>query len=372
VEKRCRHSIELEEQAMTSAKRHLHIRLAMILLLVLALLAKKALAQLATTAATLEELPELRSFAGRIEAAREATVSAETSGRVEEIRADIGDVIAAGTVILTVTSTEQRAGLTRAEAALAEARATLVTESAEVQRARDLFARQFMSQADMDRATQRFDTAQARVDSMEAALRAARAQLSYTEVRAPYSGVVSARLVEPGELVQPGTPLMSGYDPAALRVEVDLPQLVAERVRALQEARIVPLASPADPASPIAPAKLLLYPQADAVTSTVRARLELPASAPNLYPGQFVTVQFTVGARQVVLVPQASVVHRSEVSAVYVVRDGIPMLRQVRLGAIEGESIEVLAGLAAGEQIATDPIAAATALSGASGGGIER
>ncbi|KAF0169053.1 MAG: RND family efflux transporter MFP subunit, partial [Caulobacteraceae bacterium] len=308
-----------------------------------------------------------------IEAAREATVSAETSGRVEEIRADIGDAIAAGTVILTVTSTEQRAGLTRAEAALAEARATLLTETAELQRARDLFARKFISQADMDRATMRLDTAQARVDSADAALRAAREQLSYTEVRAPYAGIVSERLVEPGELVQPGTPLMSGYDPAALRVEVDLPQFVAERVRALQEARIVPLAAAGAAATAvIVPEKLLLYPQADSVTSTVRARLELPPSVADLYPGQFVTVQFTVGARQGLLVPQASVVRRSEVSAVYVVRDGIPALRQVRTGATVGERIEVLAGLAAGELIAADPIAAATALTRNSGGASER
>ena len=331
-------------------------------------LSAQASAQLATAPATLAQLPEQRSFAGRIEAVRQATVSAETSGRVEEIRADIGDTIAAGTVILTVVSTEQRAGLTRAEAALAEANATLVAESAEQQRARDLLARQFISQADMDRANQRLDTARARVESAEAALRSASEQLAYTEVRAPYGGVVSARLVEPGELVRPGVPLMSGYDPDALRVEVDLPQQVAERVRELQQARVV--ADDGDPAG-LAPDKLILYPAADPATSTVRARLELPPGAENAYPGQFVTVHFTVGEREGLLIPAASVVRRSEVSAVYVVSDGVPALRQVRIGARAGENVEVLAGLAAGEQVAVDPVAAATVLTGGrSAGGI--
>lgn len=335
-----------------------HIRHAGLVLCALCLSAQAG-AQLATTPAELRELPEQRSFSGRVEAVRQATVSAETSGRIEEIRADIGDVISAGTVILTVVSTEQRAGLTRAEAALAEANATLTAETAEQQRVSDLRARQFASQADLDRANQRLDAARARAASMEAALRTAREQLSYTEVRAPYGGIVSARLVEPGELVQPGTPLMSGYDPDALRVEVDLPQQVAERVRLLQEARIT--ADDGDPAG-FAPEQLILYPAADAATSTVRARLELPPAAEGLYPGQFVTVQFTVGSREGLLIPAASVVRRSEVSAVYVVSDGVPALRQIRAGARVGESIEVLAGLAAGEQVAVDPAAAATVL----------
>ncbi len=329
-------------------------------------LSSHALGQLVTTVATLQDLPELRSFAGRIEAVHQATVSAETSGRIEEVRADIGDTIAAGTVILTVTSTEQRAGLTRAEAALAEAESARVVEAAEFQRVSGLLARQFASQADMDRVTARLNTAEARADSAAAALNTAREQLSYTEVRAPYAGIVSARMVEPGELVQPGTLLMSGYDPATLRVEVDLPQVVADKVRAIGTARVVPATTGESLASAagIAPEKLLLYPAADAVTSTVRARLELPASASGLYPGQFVDVQFTVGSKQGLLLPATSVVHRAEVTAVYVVSDGVPALRQIRVGALVDGQLEVLAGLAPGEHVAADPVAAALVLTG--------
>lgn len=320
------------------------------------LLASQAMAEVATAVATVRELPEQRAFDGRIEATYQATVSSETSGRVEEIRADIGDLVPAGAVILTVTSTEQRAGLTRAEAALAEAQSTLAAETAEYQRARDLLSRQFIAQADMDRATVRLNAAQARVDSAEAALNTAREQLSYTEVRAPYSGVVSDRLVEPGELVQPGTPLMSGYDPAALRVEVDLPQAVADRVRVIREARILTAGDNADGRG-VEPDKLLLYPVADPGTSTIRARLELPFPARNLYPGQFVTVLFTTGSKERLLVPRTSVVQRAEVTAVYVVNDGVPTLRQIRAGAAFGDEIEVLAGLTAGELVALDPLA---------------
>lgn len=329
-------------------------------------LSSRVVAQLVTIPATVHDLPEERSFDGRIEAIHQATVSAETRGRIEEIRADIGDVIAAGTVILIVTSTEQRAVLTRAEAALAEANSTLIAETAEFQRTGELHTRGLIAKAELDRATARFDVAKARVDSAEATLRTAREQLSYTEIRAPYAGVVSARFVEPGEMVQPGTLLMSGYDPDALRIEVDLPQTIADKVRTIGEARIMRVtdAGASDTALDILPTKLVLYPTADAATSTVRARLELPPSAGELRPGQFVKVLFTVGSTQRLLIPRTSVVQRSEVTAVYVVQDGVIRLRQIRPGAFVGDQLEVLAGLAAGEEVAVDPVAAALALRG--------
>jgi multidrug efflux pump subunit AcrA (membrane-fusion protein) len=97
---------------------------------------------------------------------------------------------------------------------------------------------------------------------------------------------------------------------------------------------------------------------ADPATSTVRVRLELPEGSAGLYPGQFVKVAFTVGDTERLLVPAASIVHRSEVSGVYVVQGKTVSLRQVRLGSRFENDVEVLAGLRAGEQVAVDPVAA--------------
>ncbi len=317
--------------------------------------------ELTSVTAKLHTMPEQRSFDGRIEAIHQATVSAETRGRIEEIKVDIGNVVAAGTVILTITRTEQRAGLTQAEANLAEATSNLAAETSEHQRIKDLYSRDFVAKAEMDKANARLSSATAKVNSARAAVNTAKEQLSYTAVKAPYSGVVSARFVEPGELVQPGTLLMSGYDPNALRVEVDLPQNVATKVRELQIAHVVSAVGNAV-TDALKPAKLILYPTADAATSTVRARLELDENPDDFHPGEFVKVLFTVGETERLLIPLSSVVYRSEVTGVYVLVDGKPVLRQIRPGAIFADQLEVLAGLTAGESIATDPIAAAIAL----------
>lgn len=317
--------------------------------------------ELATVTVEPQIIPLERLFDGHVEAVRQATVSAETKGRIEEVYFDIGDQVSAGTVILTMTSTEQREGLNQAEAALAEAEANLVAVTAEHERIKDLYSRQFASKADFDRVTAQLNAAKARVASATAALKTAREQLSYTEIKAPYSGIVSARHIEPGEAVQPGTLLMSGYDPNAYRVHVDLPQHLAAKVREIGKARVL-----TESGAGIIPAKLILFPTADETTSTIRARLELPAQADSLYPGQFVKVAFEVGNVERLFVPLTAVVHRSEVTAVYVVVNDKPQLRQIRTGEALGDQVDVLAGLTAGERVALDPIAAGNIRAGTS------
>ena len=302
-------------------------------------------AQIATFTAARTAVPEERWFDGTVAAVNQATVSAQTSATVQELLFDVGDSVPAGTVILRLVSIEQREGLNQAEAALAEAEAVLAVETANQARSRELLDRRLIPQSEFDLANGRLNTSLARVTSAAAALKAARQRLSYTEVRAPYGGVVSARHVEIGETVHPGTPLMSGFSPDSMRVEVDLPQAVAVQVRELQTARVI-----AGGDTAIIPDRIILFPVADPATSTVRARLELP--------GQFVKTAFTTGDTERLLVPADSIVYRSEVTAVYVMEKDLPQLRQVRIGNRFGDQIEILAGLDSGERIALDPVAA--------------
>lgn len=310
-------------------------------------------AELATVPVTYEKLPLERWFDGTVEAVNQATVSAETKGRVAQIFFDIGDTVPKGAVILTLVSNEQREALNQADAKLAETRADFEAQSKEYERMNALFKQNVVSKSDWEKITARYNISKAQVSSAEAALKTAKEQLSYTEIRAPYGGTVSARHVELGESVLPGKPLMSGFSPNLMRVQVNLPQAVADIVRKLKTARVI-----SEAGTHIIPSKIILYPIADPGTSTVRARLELPESVNIFYPGEFVKVPFTVGNVNRLLIPISSVVYRSEVSGVYVVKDNIPSLRQIRLGNIFGEKIEVIAGLNKGELIAIDPIAA--------------
>jgi hypothetical protein len=112
----------------------------------------------------------------------------------------------------------------------------------------------------------------------------------------------------------------------------------------------------------IAAESLTFFPVADPATNTFRVRASLPAVSVTLYPGTFVKVGFVVGETERLLVPESAVVRRSEVTAVYVVGGQAVTLRQIRAGRRYGERIEVLAGLEAGEAVATDPVAAGVQL----------
>lgn len=306
-----------------------------------------------------EMLPVERWVDGRVQAVRQATVSAETSARVQEILYDVGDRVPVGAVILKLVSTEQQQGYNQAAAVLAEARANYEVQKQEFARIDEIYRQKLVARADVDRAAGNLNTAKARMESATAALRTAQQRLSYTLVKAPFGGTVYARHVELGEAVQPGKPLMTGFDPKAMRVEADLPQSVADQVARLRKARVV-----TDAGESIVPGKLLLFPHADQATATVHMRLELPEMDSALRPGKFVKVAVVVGEQDRLLVPASSVAYRSEVTAVYVQPQGkgVPVLRQVRLGNRFGDRIEVLAGLAEGEQVAVDAVAAAIAV----------
>jgi RND family efflux transporter MFP subunit len=307
---------------------------------------------LATLTAAYEKAPRERVWDGTVEAVNQATVSAQTSGRVAEIFYDVDDFVEAGAPIMRFTDTEQRAALESARAALEETEARAAEAENEFTRVATMFDNGTVARARYDQARANRDAAAARLESARAGLVNAEEQLEYTLVRAPYAGIVSLRHVEVGELVRPGAPLMSGLSLEHLRVVVDVPQSMLDPIREIGRANVYV----GD--RTIAAESLTFFPVADPATNTFRVRASLPAASATLYPGTFVKVGFVVGETERLLLPASAIVRRSELTAVYVVGENAVTLRQIRVGRRYGEQVEVLAGLQAGEAVATDPVAA--------------
>jgi len=202
-----------------------------------------------------------------------------------------------------------------------------------------------------------FDTAEANFKAARAALDQAQEQLEHTVVRAPYSGIVVKRLIEVGEVANPGQPLMAGLSLERLRAVAEVPQMYIDTVRSLSKARV--LLSDGDTPS-VEGVKLTISPYADTASHTFKVRVDLPPGQHGVYPGMFAKVAFTTGEEQRLLVPAAAIAHRSEVTAVYVVQEGDRVeMRYVRVGrSLPDGNVEVLAGLSAGEKVALDPIRA--------------
>lgn len=302
-----------------------------------------------------------RLLDGVVEAVNQSTVSAQTSGRVSEIMFDVDDYVEAGSVILRFHDTEQRAAVAGAEATLREAQARHIQAQEDFARIDQLFQTRTVPRARFDQAKADLDAAKARIEAASAALDRAREQLDYTAVRAPYSGVVTKRHVELGELANVGQPLMSGMSLDELRVVVDVPQQMVNEVRERRKAMVI---HPTDPEHRIPVGSMTVFPYAAAASNTFAVRLVLPPKTGGLYPGMLIKTAFEVGTVDRLTVPGTAVAYRGEVAGVYVVAGGKDIsLRQVRPGRIgaDGET-EILAGLEAGETIAVDAIAAAVRL----------
>lgn len=312
---------------------------------------------LATLTVQPQQARREQAWDGVVEAVHQATMSAQTSGRVVELPFDVNDYVPAGAVIVRFTDVEQQSAQRRAQAALAAAQATYDEAQVSYQRTAEIYARKLIAKAQLDQALARRDSARAALQSAQAALRESGQQLDYTVVRAPYSGIVTKRYVQVGEAVQPGQPLIAGVSLEELRVNVQVPQSAVDAIRRFHAADVLLDGSGA---RRVPAAKVTVFPYADPDTHTFSVRLDLPQQETGLYPGMTIKAAFAVGAAQRLLLPASALVQRSEVSGVYVIgTDNAVSLRQVRLGHRFGDKVEILAGLAAGEKVAADPGAAA-------------
>ncbi len=311
-------------------------------------------AALATASAELVTAPLEYQLDGVIEANRQSTLSAEVTGRVETINFDVGDQVKQGEVILRIRDQEHRARLQQASAALDEAQVRYVDAKRELTRVQGLYDDKVVSKAAFDKASANLESTQARVEAARASMSQAQEQLNNTVVRAPYSGIVSARHIELGESTNFGQPIMSGYAMGEFRAIVNVPQSIINAVRNHQKARVVLLENQLS----IDTRKLTIFPYADPLNHSFLVRVDLEETDQAVFPGMLVKVSFMISQVQRLMVPRSALVQRSEVSGIYVVSDSRVALRQVRTGIDTDQQIEIVAGLDAGETIALDPVAA--------------
>ena len=230
-----------------------------------------------------------------------------------------------------------------------------------MERQRQLFQKSYISQAALERAEAQFKATQAQVSAQLAQAGAAHTQTGFYLLRAPYAAVVAEVPVAVGDMALPGRALVSLYDPSALRVTASVPEAVLGALRGGKSPRLeIPGLAPAP--SWLEPVRVQILPTVDPATHTAQLRLELARGLRGVAPGMFarVWVPEKAGGAQRIVVPVTAVVRRGEMTGVYVLDTaGRPLLRQVRLGPLAGEQIEVLAGLDAGERIALEPQVAA-------------
>jgi RND family efflux transporter MFP subunit len=176
--------------------------------------------------------------------------------------------------------------------------------------------------------------------------------LGYTRLVAPFSGVVTARMADPGSMAMPGVPLLQVDQTGALQLEATVDESAMGAIHKGMKAKVV---LGGDSSTEIAGTVAEIVPVADPASHSFLVKIELPSSN-HLRAGIYGTVEFANGTRQAILIPRSAVVLRGSLACVYVLDgQGIAQLRYITLGEQQGNLVEVLSGISPGERLVDAP-----------------
>jgi RND family efflux transporter MFP subunit len=263
-----------------------------------------------------------------------ATLEARVAGQIADLPVILGQQVKAGDLIARLNAPEIQARLDSAKAGLALA-------EKEWKRASTLFEQQAATRVE-------HEAAEARYNMALASMAEAKSMLGYMDIVAPFTGRVTRKHVDRGDLAGPGKPLVDLEDPSMLEAEAFVPEHLSGSLEAGSA-----LTLQAKDASPALQARIReLAPAADPVSRTLLIRAELPDSA-GLVSGRFIRLLVPTGKREGLRVPLSAIVHRGQLDLVFTVEENKARMHLVRLGRTVGDQVEVLSGLVAGAKVIT-------------------
>ena len=296
------------------------------------------------------QLPLVAEVVGRLTPNREVTLAAEVGGVVAGYDVDTGDKVEKGKVLVSLDPADYRLVLKEAEANFTVARTRLDLALKDYDRSKSLLPRKVITQDAYDRTESEYLSAGASLERMTVLVDIAKAQLSKTRIRSPFDGHAAARMIETGQMIGAGQPLMKIIDSDPMRVRIWLPE--KEYVR-LDRNDPVSIVIEVFPKTVITGTIDRIGITADERTNTFGVEILLDNSDLALKAGMTARVRIvTATIPDAILIPQSTVLYRSDREEVFIAgSDNRAILRQVVLGFSSGEKIEIREGLSAGDQL---------------------
>ena len=341
-----------------------------------------ALSVQAVTAAN-REWPDTYQATGTVRARTTTVLSSKVMAYVRGVVPQVGDHVREGQEVVTMDAQDLDSNVRRAEAgesevrgaipeadnAIAGAKANLDLAQSTFRRMEELASRKSISNQEFDEASARLKSAQAACDmararrtqldsklaQAEQEIRAARIMRDYTRIAAPFSGVVTARSVEPGSLAAPGAPLLTIEREGAYRLEAAVDESKVPFVKSGQAVEVTLEALDRSLTARVSE----IVPAVDSASRAYTVKIDLPALA-NLRSGMFGRAAFPMSARRVLAIPPAAVIERGQLQSVFVIEEGFARNRLITTGNRGPDAVEVLSGLAENEKVIS-PIAAGVA-----------
>ena len=289
-------------------------------------------------------------ISGSLEAEREATVAAEVPGAVLAAAAEVGQAVAAGTLLARIDDSALREQVLSAQSALRSAEQQVAVAKRNAERAEALLQGGAIAERDAEVARWNVTNAQALYADARSRLTFAREQLAKTAVHAPFRGVVSKKSVAPGDTVQPGTPLYTVVDPTRMRLVAHVP---AEGIAGLQVGTPVDFVVAGLGSKPFTGTVQRINPVADPTTRQVEIHVALLNEGGRLVSGLYAEGRVATAVHDALAVPAAAIDRTLGTPALLRVANGRVERVPVQLGIADenSEKVEVLSGVAQGDVV---------------------
>ena len=297
--------------------------------------------------ATTSQIASGPAISGQLTPARKATVRAQVGGSILSLTADRGQNVRAGAEIAKIGSRDLETSFESAQAALKSAETALSVATAEFQRTEALVKGGALAARDLEQAKNAVSNAEAQVASARARQRSIWQQLDDTSVKAPFAGTVSERPASMGDVVSPGTEILTIIDPSSLRLEALVPSSQIQQVQRGAQARFTIRGMPGTFAGTVD----RVSPSADPVTRQISIFVSLPNIEGKLIAGLFAEGRIEATTHEGLVIPLAAVDETGAEPVVTRIRDGKAERVEVTLGVRETETerVEVVKGLADGD-----------------------
>ncbi len=291
------------------------------------------------------------STSGTVSAVKTASLSTRNMGYVDNIYVSVGDKVTQGQLLLSINNADLQAKQAQVNAQITEATAAFTNAEKDYNRYKNLFAQNSASQKELDDISANYNMAKARLEAANQMKNEINAQFVYVNIKAPFSGVVTGKFIEKGNMANPGMTLLTVENPEVIEVKTRVPET---QIAKIKEGMLVKVKVKS------------LNKELEATITTVSTSSQqtggqflvsavLTETQEGLKSGMFATVNFPVESTDVggaILIPLEAVVNRGQLTGVYTVSEAnTAILRWLRLGRTYGSDVEVLSGLQNGESL---------------------
>lgn len=282
---------------------------------------------------------------GTVVSRNRAEITTRMMARISDMAVDVGSRVRSGEILVRLGTEDIAANRAKADAAVMVARAARDEAARHANRMDTLLAQDVVPQVQRDQAHLMLTQAEAQLAMAEATLKEVETAGSYASIRAPFAGEVVSRYMDEGDVAAPGMPILALEEAGPREGRISVPADAARNLQAGDTVQVQALGG----LSAMAPVQSVAS-GADPMSKTVAVKVALPADWPT---GVSVTTLVPAGVTQAVTIPSEAVVRRGQLTGVRVVTPQGVALRWVRLGrsVADGERVEVLSGLNAGDQI---------------------